>query len=283
MPRAEPVIIEPCRSPARAPPAHLLAGNRYRFCGPAFGLTSASATFVSPMKTRDFHLPGRSPVYAREHRGDLAPARERRRARDPQGRRQRGRRRRDRRRGAVRGRAGHDRHRRRLFLPRRQAGRAGLGLQRLGPRGRGHHRQAQAAGPAAQDSGDVAACRDGAGCDRCVEAILQAHGRFGLDRVLQPAIRYAEEGFAIAPRVAADWATTIDKLKPHAGSRQHYLVDGASPAIGACCACRRSPRPCDRGGRRARVLPGCDRRRHRRNGPGGRRLAGGGRPCAPPR
>ena len=53
------------------------------------------------------------------------------------------------------------------------------------------------------------------------EAILQAHGRFGLDRVLQPAIRYAEEGFAIAPRVAADWATTIDKLKPHAGSRQH--------------------------------------------------------------
>jgi gamma-glutamyltranspeptidase/glutathione hydrolase len=25
------------------------------------------------------------------------------------------------------------------------------------------------------------------------EAILQAHGRFGLDRALQPAIRYAEE------------------------------------------------------------------------------------------
>jgi gamma-glutamyltranspeptidase/glutathione hydrolase len=65
------------------------------------------------------------------------------------------------------------------------------------------------------------------------EAILQAHGRFGLDRALQPAIRYAEEGFAIAPRVAADWATTVDKLKPHAGSRKHYLVDGASPAVGS--------------------------------------------------
>ena len=65
------------------------------------------------------------------------------------------------------------------------------------------------------------------------EAILQAHGRFGLDRALRPAIRYAEEGFAIAPRVGADWATTIDKLKPHAGSRKHYLVDGASPAIGS--------------------------------------------------
>src|SRR5436190_17350984 len=33
-------------------------------------------------------------------------------------------------------------------------------------------------------------------------AILAAHGRFGLDRVLQPAIRYAEEGHVVAPRVA---------------------------------------------------------------------------------
>jgi len=65
------------------------------------------------------------------------------------------------------------------------------------------------------------------------EAILQAHGRFGLDRALQPAIRYAEEGFVIAPRVASDWATTIDKLKPHAGSRKYYLIDGASPAVGS--------------------------------------------------
>jgi gamma-glutamyltranspeptidase/glutathione hydrolase len=65
------------------------------------------------------------------------------------------------------------------------------------------------------------------------EAILETHGRFGLDRALQPAIRYAEEGFAIAPRVAADWATTIDKLKPHAGSRKYYLVEGASPAVGS--------------------------------------------------
>ena len=30
----------------------------------------------------------------------------------------------------------------------------------------------------------------------------KAHGRFGLDRALQPAARYAEEGFVIAPRVA---------------------------------------------------------------------------------
>src|SRR4051812_38065559 len=33
------------------------------------------------------------------------------------------------------------------------------------------------------------------------EAILKAHGRFGLERALAPAIRYAEEGFAVASRV----------------------------------------------------------------------------------
>src|SRR5262249_16974984 len=55
------------------------------------------------------------------------------------------------------------------------------------------------------------------------EAILAAHGRFGLDRALQPAIGHAENGFAIAPRVGSDWAAYVDKLKPHAGSVDYYL------------------------------------------------------------
>ena len=38
-----------CRSPARSAPARTsLAGNRYRFCGPAFGLTSASRHVCVP-------------------------------------------------------------------------------------------------------------------------------------------------------------------------------------------------------------------------------------------
>jgi gamma-glutamyltranspeptidase / glutathione hydrolase len=64
------------------------------------------------------------------------------------------------------------------------------------------------------------------------DAILKSHGRFGLDRVLQPAIGYAEKGFAVAPRVGYDWAGTVEKLAPHAGSRKYYLFDGKSPAIG---------------------------------------------------
>jgi gamma-glutamyltranspeptidase/glutathione hydrolase len=65
------------------------------------------------------------------------------------------------------------------------------------------------------------------------EAILKAHGKFGLDRVLQHAIRYAEDGFVVAPRVASDWATMVDKLKPHAGSVKHCLVNGKSPDVGS--------------------------------------------------
>src|SRR5262244_3541430 len=41
-------------------------------------------------------------------------------------------------------------------------------------------------------------------------AILSAHGRLGLDRALAPAIHYAEHGFPIAPRVAADWAGEVE-------------------------------------------------------------------------
>lgn len=64
------------------------------------------------------------------------------------------------------------------------------------------------------------------------EAILKAHGRFGLDRALQPAIRHAEDGFPVAPRVASDWATFAEKLAPHKGSAKYYLVNGGAPEVG---------------------------------------------------
>src|SRR5262249_10957207 len=65
------------------------------------------------------------------------------------------------------------------------------------------------------------------------EQILKAHGRFGLDRVLQQAIGHAENGFAVAPRVGSGWEGFADKLKPHAGSARYYLADGAAPGIGS--------------------------------------------------
>src|SRR5947209_998032 len=64
------------------------------------------------------------------------------------------------------------------------------------------------------------------------EAILKAHGRHGLDRALAPAIRFAEEGFPIAPRVGFDWAQQVDKLSADPGATKHYLVNRQAPAIG---------------------------------------------------
>jgi gamma-glutamyltranspeptidase/glutathione hydrolase len=61
------------------------------------------------------------------------------------------------------------------------------------------------------------------------EAILKEHGRFGLDRVLQPAIKYADNGFPVAARVAWDWARNVGKLKAEAGATKQYLFNGAAP------------------------------------------------------
>src|SRR6267142_6744576 len=43
--------------------------------------------------------------------------------------------------------------------------------------------------------------------------ILRDHGKFGLDRSLQPAIKAAEEGYIVAPRIAFGWKNQFDKLK----------------------------------------------------------------------
>lgn len=60
-----------------------------------------------------------------------------------------------------------------------------------------------------------------------VEAFFRlsdAHGRLGMDRVLRPAIHYAEEGVPVAPRVARDWAPKGKRLQAH--GRRWYLRDG---------------------------------------------------------
>ena len=64
------------------------------------------------------------------------------------------------------------------------------------------------------------------------DAVLKTHGRFGLDRALQPAIKYAEQGFPVAPRVAFDWAGAVDKLKGDPGGAKHGLAHGRAPSAG---------------------------------------------------
>src|SRR5215469_1801160 len=62
--------------------------------------------------------------------------------------------------------------------------------------------------------------------------ILKTHGRFGLDRALGPAIRFAEEGAPVAPRVAYDWALFAGGLARDPGAARHFLRNGRAPAAG---------------------------------------------------
>src|SRR3954447_12737471 len=64
------------------------------------------------------------------------------------------------------------------------------------------------------------------------EQVLKTHGRFGLDRVLRDAIGYAGEGFPVAARIAWDWKRYIGKLAADPGSSKHYLLDGQPPKEG---------------------------------------------------
>lgn len=55
-------------------------------------------------------------------------------------------------------------------------------------------------------------------------------GRLGLDRLLAPAIRYADEGVPVAPRVAFDWEEDAQVLRGDA--RRFYLGNGTPPRAG---------------------------------------------------
>ncbi len=64
------------------------------------------------------------------------------------------------------------------------------------------------------------------------ERLLKAHGTIGLGEALGPAIGYAEKGYVVAPRIAHDWAESVEKLAGDPGSAEVYLRDGRAPAAG---------------------------------------------------
>jgi len=64
------------------------------------------------------------------------------------------------------------------------------------------------------------------------DQLLKTHGTMTLADALQPAIRLAERGVPVTPRVASDWPEDAADLAADAGGRQHYLKDGRSPREG---------------------------------------------------
>ena len=62
--------------------------------------------------------------------------------------------------------------------------------------------------------------------------LVERFGRMPLSRLLEPAIKYAEDGFAVTPQIARDWASAVDKLSGHPNTAKHYLIDGRAPRVG---------------------------------------------------
>ena len=62
--------------------------------------------------------------------------------------------------------------------------------------------------------------------------ILRDHGKFGLDTLLQPAIKAAEEGYVVAPRIAFDWKNQFEKLKKGVNTERYLLPHGKPAVVG---------------------------------------------------
>ena len=60
--------------------------------------------------------------------------------------------------------------------------------------------------------------------------ILRDHGKLGLDTLLQPAIKAAEEGYVVTPRIAFDWKNQFEKLK-NGTNTERYLLPHGKPAV----------------------------------------------------
>jgi gamma-glutamyltranspeptidase/glutathione hydrolase len=64
------------------------------------------------------------------------------------------------------------------------------------------------------------------------ETLVRACGRLPLDKVMAPAIGYAEEGFPVSEVIAGNWAAGEAKLAAHPASAAAYLVNGRAPRWG---------------------------------------------------
>jgi len=70
------------------------------------------------------------------------------------------------------------------------------------------------------------------GALRAWQLLLEKRGKKGLDELLQPAIRFARDGFPVHPRVAFDWHRAAWRLERSAAGRDLYLPGGRPPSVG---------------------------------------------------
>lgn len=70
------------------------------------------------------------------------------------------------------------------------------------------------------------------GALRSWQKLLDKHGRKGLDELLQPAIRFARDGFPVHPKVAFDWDRAAARLERSDAGKAFYLPNGRPPRMG---------------------------------------------------
>ena len=75
------------------------------------------------------------------------------------------------------------------------------------------------------------------------ETLLKAHGRKGLDELLQPAIRFAADGWPVHPKVAWDWKRLEAKLRKN-GTHALPAERRGAERRATSSAIRRWPRRC---------------------------------------
>src|SRR5262249_3815303 len=66
----------------------------------------------------------------------------------------------------------------------------------------------------------------------CWDRIVADHGTRELGALLQPAVRYAEDGYVVADRVARDWDRAAPKLAQDANAARILLPQGRAPRAG---------------------------------------------------
>jgi gamma-glutamyltranspeptidase/glutathione hydrolase len=68
-------------------------------------------------------------------------------------------------------------------------------------------------------------------------ALSQRYGALPFADLFVPAIRYARDGFALSPVVAAKWAAAVDLIPPGLGFAEHFLPRGRAPRAGETFSC----------------------------------------------
>ena len=69
----------------------------------------------------------------------------------------------------------------------------------------------------------------------CVDGWFELHARFGklpMEQILEPAIRYAREGFPVSELIAYYWERSVPFLQDYSGFRETFMPGGRAPEKG---------------------------------------------------